>query len=38
MQRARVPVLKLLGAENEVLCDISVNNTEGVTFLSVAEL
>ena len=27
---ARIPVLKFHGPQNEVLCDVSVNNTEGV--------
>ena len=29
MVKARVPVLKFFGAGDVVLCDVSVNNTEG---------
>ena len=28
--RARVPVLKFFGSDEEVLCDVSVNNHEGL--------
>ena len=30
VQKARVPVLKFFGEGDEVLCDVSVNNTEGL--------